>query len=296
MAVERVGMVAPWRWLQQSVALLRRQPRAIAGGAALLVAIGLLPSMLQLLLLQAMPAQAGPIQALSFVLSLLVYPPAVGGYFRLLHAADGNASPQPGAVFAGFSDGALARRMVILNVLFVSLSLLAITGLAYTPGGEALAEFGRALATLQPGATALPPFPAGALPPLLAMLLVGVVLVSAQGLANAQAALRECAPLPALAAAFSAVWRNLGALLLCYLPLSLLVFLVGMLVALAVVLVSLLLGAVLGKAAAGGIVLLLGVLVAIGLYALLFGFFYYGWRELFDSAPAPPPMPHQIAA
>jgi hypothetical protein len=43
-------------------------------------------------------------------------------------------------------------------------------------------------------------------------------------------------------------------------------------------------------------VLVFGVLVAIVLYALLFGFFYYGWRELFDTAPEPPAAPHQIAA
>lgn len=292
-----MGIEAPWRWLRQAVALLRRHPRTLFLGALLLVLVALLPTLLQLILLPLMPSQAGFIQGLGFALSLLLYPPAVGGYYRLLHAADGERGPSPTAVLDAYVDAPLTRRMVVLNLLFVSLTLLVISLLSLAFGGEALMQFLRELSALQPGAKVLPAWPRGALPLLFAMALVGVALVSAQGLASAEAALRERPPLSALPAALLATWRNFVALLLFFVPVSVLAFLLGMLVALAGVLLGTVVGTVLGNAATVAVALVIGLLAALALYALLFAFFYYGWRELFDQAPTPTTTTaHSIAA
>jgi hypothetical protein len=101
-------------------------------------------------------------------------------------------------------------------------------------------------------------------------------------------------PLAAIGAAAAAVWRNFGALLLWFLPAMLLAFLGLMLVILAASLLAMLL-ALISAALAKLVLLLVFLLTAIALYALLFGFFYFGWRELFDTPPAPPEAPHRIA-
>ncbi len=293
MAGTSLGVDAPWRWLQQAVALLRAQPRAITGAASLLLAVALLPGMVQLLLAPISP-QVG--QLLGVLLSLLLYPPAAGGFYRVVHAlAQGRPAP-PSALLAAFGDGPMLRRMIIANVLFVSGSLLLVSVLAYVLGGEALLQFLQQLSALKPGATALPPLPAGVLPLLAVLVLFGMALVSAQGLAYAELALGARQPLAAIGAALRAVARNFAVLLLCYLPLLVLGFLAFMLVALAAVLIGAMLS-VLSAALAPMVVLAFSLLLVLVMYSLLFTFFYFGWRELFDTdTPPPVPPPHEIAA
>jgi hypothetical protein len=61
----RLHPTAPWRWLQQATVLLRAQPRVIGGATALLMAVALAPSVVQLALVSASPALA---QALALLL------------------------------------------------------------------------------------------------------------------------------------------------------------------------------------------------------------------------------------
>ena len=289
---ERAGIAAPWRWLQQGVALLRAHPRALLGGAALLVAVALLPSVLASLFAPLL--SPGGAQALGALASLLLYPPAAGGYLRLLHARQAGEELPGGAMFAAFGDGPAARRLVIGNLLMVSGFMLVIALLAFALGGEALLGYLRELSTLKPGSPP-PALPAGALPFAVALLLVGVYMLVTQGLVYAELALGTRQPLAAVGAALLAGARHFGVLLLFFLPAMLLAFLAFMLVALAAVLLAAMLAvvsAVLGKL----VVALCTVALMTTLYALLFAFFYFAWREL-SGAPAPPSAPpHRIAA
>jgi hypothetical protein len=291
-AAAGIGPAAPWRWLQQATALLRAHPRILTGATALLMAMALAPSVVQLALAGASPRLA---QALALLLSLLLYPPAVGGYYRLVHALASGSQPAPSSRFNVFADARAVRRLVVANLIFVSGALLVVSLLAWTLGGESLLQFLQALSALQPGAKQLPPLPPGALPLVLALALLGAALVSAQGLAYAELALGERAPLAAIAAALRATGRNFGMLLLFYVPVAVLGFLLFMLVALAAVLLGSLLS-VLSAALAPAIVLLCSLLLALAMYALLFTFFYFAWRELFDTPPPPPAPVHRIAA
>ena len=69
MSSQSFGPVAPWRWLQQATALLRAHPRVITGATALLLAVALVPSVVQLALATAAPQLA---QVLALLLSLLL--------------------------------------------------------------------------------------------------------------------------------------------------------------------------------------------------------------------------------
>ena len=291
MARDSFGPAAPWRWLQQAAALLRAHPRELGGTTAMLLAVALAPSLLQAALSAASPQLA---QALAVVLSLLLYPPAVAGFYRVVHALVQGVPVRPSALFAVFGDAPALRRMVIANLLFVSGSLLLVATLAWAFGGEALLQFLRELSALQPGAKQLPPLPPGVLPLVVVLLLFGAALVSAQGLAFAELALGSRAPLPAIAAALRLTARNFGALLLFYVPVAVLGFLAFMLVALVAVLLGTLLS-LLSPSLAPVLVLVLSLVLVLAMYALLFTFFYFAWRELFADAPPPPPL-HQIAA
>jgi hypothetical protein len=292
----RLPPIAPWRWLQQAAVLVRTQPRVIIGATALLMAVALAPSVLQLALDGASPALA---QVLALLLSLLLYPPAVAGYYRVLHAVAQGQQPPPSAVFAVFGDGAAVRRMVIANLIFVSGALLVLTLMAWAFGGEALMTWFQQVSALQPGARQIPALPSGALPLVVAVLLFGAALLSAQGLAYAELALGPRPPLPAIAAALRLVLRHFGLLLLFYVPAAVLGFLAFMLVVLVAVLLGTML-AVVSAALPAMLILVMCLLLAMAMYALMFAFFYFAWRELLgeDMPPpvAPAAPPHQIAA
>jgi len=290
----QVGPLTPWRWLQQAIALVGAHPRAITGATSLLLAVALAPSVVQLALDEASPRLA---QLLAVLMYLLLYPPAVAGYYRVVHQLAQGAQPAPGAVFAVFGDGAAVRRMVIANLIFACGASLVVLGLFSLFGGEAMLQFMQQLATLQPGAKQLPALPSGALPLAVALLLFGAALGTAQGLAYSELALGPRPVLAAIGAALRLLARHFGVLLLFYVPVAVFGFLGFMLVALVAALLGTLLS-VLSAALAPMLVLAAGLLVAMALYALLFCFFYFAWRELLgEVAPPPPPPPtHQIAA
>jgi hypothetical protein len=285
----------PWRWLQQAIALLRAKPRAMIGATSLLMAVALAPSVVQLALAAAAPGLA---QLLSVAMAVLLYPPVVAGYFRLLHLlAEGGDAP-PSAIFAVFNDGATVRRMILANLILVSGSLLLVTLLVSLLGGESLLQFMQAL---RPGMKQLPPLPPGMLPLLVVLLIVGAALATAQAFAQARIALSGRAPLPAIGDALLATARNFGVLLMFYVPISVFAFLAFMLVALVAVLVGGALGAIvpaLAPVLASMVILVFALLLVLAMYALMFGFFYFAWRELFAGAlpPPAPPTQHEIAA
>ena len=290
MAQDAFGPLTPWRWLQQAVSLLRAQPRALLGATSLLLAVALAPYVVQGLLAASAPRLA---QLLSMLLSLLLYPVAVGGYYRVLHALAQGAAAAPSAIFAIFGDGAAVRRMIIANLILVCGAMLVMLLLFWGFGGDALVEFWREVQALQPGAKKLPALPPGSLPLVVASLLFGAALLSVQGLSFTELALGTRPPLAAIGAVLRVVGRYFGLLLLFYIPMSVFAFLAFMLVLLVTALITMMVPA-LGSV----LMLLMGLLLVLAMYALLFSFFYSAWRDLFGDASATPPPPpaHEIAA
>jgi hypothetical protein len=175
---------------------------------------------LQLLLEAALQPSATArlvLQALFSVVSLIVFPPLVGGFYRLVHALHQGRPASPLDLFAMFRDTGAARQLIFANLSFILISIVLLVGPALAFGGEDLLEFLRAMATLQPGATALPPFPDGLMSLMAVLLIVALVIMTAQGLATAQIAVRDAARGDRRGFGWPA---HVGAFLLFYLPLA----------------------------------------------------------------------------
>jgi len=297
MTAGKVSLGAPYRWLGEAFAMCRAQPRVVFGAASLLMLVALLPSMLQLLLealLHPSVAVGWALQALFSVVSLMVFPPMVGGFYRLVHALHEGKQANAMDLFAVFQDAGAARRLIVTNLVFILISIVVLLGLATAFGGEQLLGFLRAMAMLQPGATEMPPFPDGLLTLMAVLMIVAMVIMTAQGLATAHVAVSGATPFAAVGAGFGMALRNIGAFLLFYLPLAV----VALVVALVFVLVAVLVGAMLSVVnpmLAAVLVAPLSLLLVLLMYALMFTFFYHAWRDTLGSDQVIPPD-HQIVA
>jgi hypothetical protein len=295
--MKSIGPATPFRWLAEAFATCRAQPRVLFASASLLLVVALLPSLLQVVVETALASSDSAlvaVQVLFTLLALVLFPPVVGGFYRLVHNVHEGRASSPFEIFAVFQDGAATIRLIATNLIFVLLSVALIGGLAYAFGGPALIDFLRMASTLKPGATDLPPLPSGLLPLMSVVLIVACAIMTAQGLATAAVAIAGMTPLAAVGAAFKVTLRNLGSLLLFYLPVTVIGFIVFMIFALIAVLIATLLSLV-SPMLATLLVAPLTLMLILVMYALLFTFFYHAWRDTL-GADFESQGDHQIAA
>ena len=290
-----VSMGAPFGWLMKALDVGRRNPGALFGGFLWLLAVGLVPSAIQL----AGDALAAPksaawiaAYAVSVLLSLLLMPPLMGAAFRLLDRCERGEAVAASDIFDGYRLPGFARHMVLLSLAFVAVDVVALAALvAVLPGQDAIVEIVSRIAATPPGGQ--PDMSGLARPPggfflwLLGAMFLLTLLGNAYMLAFAQSALRGRGVIASLRDGFAGALRNV-------LPF------VGFAIAMAFVgFVALLLAAVVIGLVVGLLMLaspVLAMIVAIplylalmlALYVVMFGFYYHGWREIFDL-PAPPP-------
>jgi hypothetical protein len=297
MTARTIGLGAPYRWLSAAFTICRAHPRALLSAALVLTLVALVPTLLQLLIETALrPSDTVRtiIQIFFMVVPLVIFPPLVGGFYRLVHALHSGRPAEPLDILAVYQEPLAARRLIVTNLIFTLISIGVVVGLAYSFGGAELLEFLRAMATLQPGATEFPPVPAGLLPLLSALSILIMVIVTAQGLATAQVALSGSAPLAAIGSGFAVALRNIATFLLFYLP----AVVVGFLIIMAFVMVAALIGMVLSVVSpmlAAALLMPLGLVAVVVLYALMFTFFYHAWLDTLGSSPAIPDE-HQLIA
>ena len=296
MTVKTVSLGTPYRWLGEAFALCRGHSRVLFAASSLLMMVALLPSVLQLLIETATHPSAGAwatIQVVGFVVGLVLVPPMTGGFYRLVHALHEGRAARAFDLLAVFQDPTGARRLIVTNLMFVLVAVLLGVGLAFAFGGEALLEYLRTIASLQPGATQLPPLPAGLVPLLSVLLVLAMVIMTAQQLATAQVALSGCSPLVASGDGFKVAVRNIGALLLFYLPLAVIAFVLMMVFILVAVLLGWMLS-VISPLLAAALVVPLALGFVLLLYAVMFTFFYHAWRDTLGPGTTLEPD-HQIA-
>lgn len=294
MSTRNVSMGAPFEWLLRGLDVGRRNAPALFGGFALLLAVGLVPSVLQIAgdaMLAGNPVAAVAVYLVSLAVSLVLMPPLFGAAFRLLDRCERGQPAGALAIFDGFRVPGFAARMIFVALLFVAL-YLAVIALLYVllPGKEALKEiFMRALATppgAQPDLTGLPPAPGGLIWWLLGAMFSFVLLGNAYMLAFAQAALGHRRVVDAVTDGFAAAFRNL----LPFLGFTIVSIVVGVVVLLVVALV---IGLIVGLLAAISptlaivVALPLYLLLMLGLYVVIFGFYYHAWRDIFGAPAAP---------
>jgi len=292
MLSKSISLGTPFRWLTEALALCRLQPRPIFGAAALLMVAILLPSLIELSVVAAFNPSASVslgIQLVGALISIVLFPPLFGGYYRMVDAIVGGRPASSTDVFAVYGDANRAWRLIFTSLTFLVIAIIVFGGLAFAAGAGYLIDLFKAAMTATPGQPpTLPPLPAGFLPWLLVFFLVGLVFATAQGLSQVHAALTERNPIEVVGAAFAATLRNLGAFLLFYLAM----LFVGIVLMLIFVIVIALVAVVLAKlSSVVAMVVLMPVYLAlmVTMYALTFAFTYYAWRDtLGDAGTASP--------
>ena len=282
MPTKGFDMSSPWRWIGEALAMCRGHFRVVFGAVSMLMAVALVPSLLQLLteaVLQPSTTMRMLMQLVFTVIGLVLLPPITGGFYRIAHGLREGRPANAADLFSIFGDGPTALHLIMANLLFLLLTVAVVVALAFGLGGQALLEYLRVVSTLQPDASALPPLPEGMLLMLSLMMLLVMVIATAQNLASAQLAINGGSVLAAVADAFKLTLRNIGSLLLFYLPMLLfgliLLLIFGALVAVAATVLGLIVNPTV--AAVLTLPLMLGALLMV--YALMLTYFYHFWRD-----------------
>ena len=293
MTVKNVSMGAPFDWLMKGLDVGRRNPGALFGGFLWLLAVGLLPSVIQIAGdALAAPGSAAYIAAyaLSLVLSLVLMPPLMGAAFRLLDRCERGEAVAASDIFDGYRLPGFARHMVLLSLAFVAVYVVALAALLLVlPGKDALLAIVARMAAAPPGGqpdmSGLAPPPGGFFLWLLGAMFLLTLLGNAYMLAFAQAALRGRGVLDTLRDGFAGALRNL----LPFLGFAIAMAFVGfVLLLIAAVVIALVVGllAMASKLLAVAVAIPLYLVLMLALYVVMFGFYYHGWREIFDLPAA----------
>lgn len=299
MSTRTMGPGAGWSWLARAVNLGRHDPRAVIGAIALVAALALVPSILQMgaqAALGGRPDAVLTVIGLSTLVSLVVFPLLIGGALRVIDAAERGRPAAPTAVFDTFRAGQGGGRLIGFGLLMTALYLL-VFGVLIGSFGPGLPEWYAQMMQLtmeaggrplQPGD--LPEPPAGLGTVVALGLLLGMFLGGAWAIGFGQVALAGRGVLEAVRDGLAGALKNL-------LPIMLLAVLsvVGMVVLVLVV------------ALVGGLLMLVGALVhpVLGMllvapvylgmillmYVVMFGVMYHMWRDICGEPVAPPPLP-----
>ena len=295
MTTRALGPGAGIGWLKQAVNLGRNNPKAVFGGAALLLvavlglAIGL--SVLVGLLQAALKPGPGG----SMVLALMVMVPILlllaalmVGYLRLIDAVENGRAARASDVFGAFRDtGTSVRAIVFVVLLAVAQNLLifALIGVfAKGVGSWYLQNMQASMA----GATQAPmsSLPDGFGIAFVVVLVISLFGYAVQAIGLGQIALRRSSVGSALVDGVSGAAKNLLPLLV----LAVVVVVAGIVLLLAVGLLAMLVG-VLAKIAGVWLAVVLGVplylAALVAMYVVMFGVMYSLWRDVSGDAEAP---------
>lgn len=304
MTTRAQGPAAGLQWLKRGINLGRHNPRAIFGGVALVALVALLPSVLQLVLQQLLGSGTVAVVVnltLTMLTSLLLMPPMIGGYLRVIDASEHDRPAKATDVFAPFRSGPDMRRLVGYGLVMTALYLLVAGALVYllSPGFPAwylqVAQLAQSGSPVDPAA--MPSLPDGLGPMLALGALLGVFLGSMYAIGFGQIALGGHGVGRAFGDGLSGTLRNL-------LPLLLLAV-VALVLMVVVLLVTALIAAALGfagglvhpqlGAAIGTVVYMLMLLVV---YVVMFGIMYHLWRDVAgdgsQTGPQQRPTPGQV--
>lgn len=287
MQTRTMGPGAGWRWLSRGFNLGRNNPRALFGGAALLMLVAMAPSLLQVLVLAASggtdPATSSVVGLVVMAILAIVFPLLVAGYLRVVHAAEQGRPTRALAVFDAFRAGSDRGRIVATGLLLLLAYLAMFAAVLFLAGGDVADWYWEIMMLAQsgePGATPdIPPMPEGMGRLVALSLLVTMITGGLYAIALGQVALNGRGVGESLADAVAGTFRNV-------LPLLVLTVL-GALAMVAAFLVVALVVALL--AVVGSLVdPMVGVLLAVPVYlvfllmvyVVMFGVMYYIWLDI----------------
>lgn len=299
MSTRTMGPGAGWSWLARAVNLGRNNARAVIGAIALVAALALVPSIVQMGAQSALggrPDALLTVIGLSTVVSLVVFPLLIGGALRVIDAAERGRPAEPTAVFDTFRTGQGGGRLIGFGLLMTALYLL-VFGVLIGSFGQGLPEWYAQVMqlTIEAGGRPLQPAdipdpPAGLGTVVALGLLLGMFLSGAWAIGFGQVALGGRGVLEAVRQGLAGALKNL-------LPI----------IVLTVLSVAGMVALVLVVALVGGLLMLIGGLVhpALGMllvapvylgmillmYVVMFGVMYHMWRDICGEPVEPPPLP-----
>lgn len=290
MTTQAMGPMAGFEWLKNAINLGRNNPKAVFGGAALLLASVLAVAFVAGLLQVALTAAMGPGMITMTIGMLVLMALVMGvlsvlmvGYLRLIDADESGRSARAFEVFAGFGDLATSLRTFGFVVLLAIVQNLLLFGLLAVFAGGVVDWYMQVMEASAGGAApAITALPDGFGIAGLVMALVGVVFFAIQAIGLCQIALRGRGVAGALGDGIVGAFKNL---------LPLLVFTAACIVAMVVAgivlfLLALLVG-VMAKLAGAWLAVVLGIplylLVLLGVYVVMFGAMYHLWRDVCGS-------------
>lgn len=296
MTTRAVGATASIDWLRRALNLGRDNPKAIFGGALLLLVaiIALAVAMVVVLVAVGMGAKPGGAVAsgVSMLVGLVItalMAALIAGYLRLVDAVERGRTARAGDVFSVLGEPPVAARAVLFMVVLMlaqNLLLALLIGLLAPDIGR---WYLHSLQGPMAGAPA-PALPDGFSLALLVMWVVGLLFYGVQAVGFGQIALRGRGVGAALADGVRGTLRNLPALLLLF------VLAVLAAIALAIVLVlAMLLAGVLAKLVGGWVVAAIAVPLylafVVGLMVVMFGVMYFAWRDICGDGGNAQPLP-----
>ena len=299
MQIRAMGPGAGWSWLKRGINLGVHNPRAVFGAAALLMAVGLVPSCVQLFAQYVLHAQGTALMgvvAFFVLLSLLVYPLLIGGFLRVIDASEHGRPTRATALFDAFRGGHGAARMIgfslVMTVAYVVLIYLVLR--SFGPGfmdwyWETMNTAMQASGSIDPKTLPTPPAPPADVHFGRLFALVSVAMLFLGGtyaIGFGQVALGARGVGGALADGVVGTLKNL----LPILVLAICAFVLGLVLVLCVALAGALLAVIGGLVSpALSVVLVLPVYfgMLLVLYVVMFGVMYFLWRDVCGASDAP---------
>jgi hypothetical protein len=295
MTTRALGAGAGIEWLKQALNLGRNNPRAIFGGAALLLvtlfagAIGL--SLVLVLVSSALNADPTTSLAVSLVVGMgivVLMAAMMVGYLRLVHAVEQGRPASAGSVFAGFGDMAASGRAIGFMLLLTLAQYALVIALVSVFAPEFGAWYIDNLKTTMGGQPAEPmtSLPGGFGTAFALMMAIGLFSYAVQAIGLGQIANARAGVGAALADGVAGAAKNLLPLLVFLL----LMLLAGIVLMLAVALLAAIVG-VLAKLVWTWLLVLVGVPLyfafLLAMMVVMFGVMYFVWRDICGDAPAP---------
>lgn len=280
-------------WLKRAFDLGRINPKAIFGGAALLLAVLLLVT-LGGSVLMAMVAVMKPAGAIAVLASMLFTGALMAlmavlfvGYLRLLDAVEQGRDANVMTVFSGVGDRATTLRAIGFMLVLMLVQNLLLFGLV----ALLAPEFGSwYLKVAVAGAGQTPPtaLPSGFGTALALLSVIGMFSFAVQAIGLGQIALRGRSVGAALTDGLLGAARNLLPLLVLFVLMFLATVVLFIVAGVLILVVGLL-----AKLVGAWLLVLIGiplyVAFMVGLMVVMFGVMYYLWRDVCDDGL--PPLP-----
>ncbi|MGN6314347.1 MAG: hypothetical protein ACTHMO_11400 [Rhodanobacteraceae bacterium] len=291
MTTRSKGPLAGFDWLKRGIGVGFRHPKPMFGGAALLLVILVLPTVVTLPL-QLHAASAGTplslaalvgIMAFSILIGLLVVP-LYAGYLQVIDAAEHGLPAGAFDIFKPYREGE-ALRLIGFGLALV-LIYVVMMGIIIAAAGTGIATWYMQVLTAQANHQLPPGLPHGFGIAMALFTVMGLFMMGFYSISLGQVALRGRGVLNAIGDGFLGALKNLLPLLV----LAVSFVLAWITVVIALLIVGLVI-ALIGKLVGAWLTLVLIIPVYIALvlvvFTVMFGVMYYLWRDVCggDSAP-----------